>query len=315
MTNGTFAFRYCDNLESIKLPNNIKEINSIFTTDSTASYKIKTITIPKSVTYIFGIYNIFGSFYQLNNIIVEDGNSNYVSIDGVLLTKDLSRLMSYPRGKADESYDIPDGVKEIGGGAFDRCNNLTAINIPDTVTTIEHNVFSGCQKLTELDIPDSVTSIDQNAFGGSGIEKITLSNSLEEIPNMAFYGCQNLKQMYISDSVKVIGGMAFMDCSSLEEIFIPKNVERFNGRDVFRGCVKLKNIAVANDNNSFCSVDSVLFNKDMTELITYPPQKPAISYSIPSCVIKVSEHAFMDNANLTDIRIPYGITDIRRGSW
>ena len=39
---------------------------------------------------------------------------------------------------------IPDGVIEIGDGAFEGCKSLEKITIPDSVTVIGKNAFHGC---------------------------------------------------------------------------------------------------------------------------------------------------------------------------
>ena len=43
---------------------------------------------------------------------------------------------------------IPDGVTEIGWGAFKGCTSLTSLDIPDSVTKIRKDAFKGCKKLS-----------------------------------------------------------------------------------------------------------------------------------------------------------------------
>lgn len=58
--------------------------------------------------------------------------------------------------------DIPAGVTEIGGGAFN-CAGLTEITLPAGLTAIEYLTFS-CNFFTEIVIPDGVQYIDSMAF-------------------------------------------------------------------------------------------------------------------------------------------------------
>ena len=45
---------------------------------------------------------------------------------------------------------IPEGVTEIGVGAFQRCLSLADITIPDSVTKIGSAAFAGCQSLADI---------------------------------------------------------------------------------------------------------------------------------------------------------------------
>ena len=59
---------------------------------------------------------------------------------------------------------IPDGVKEIGWGAFCGCTSLKSITIPNSVTSIGDGAFCGCTSLTSITIPNSVTRIGTGVF-------------------------------------------------------------------------------------------------------------------------------------------------------
>lgn len=53
---------------------------------------------------------------------------------------------------------LPEGITEIGEGAFSYCTSLSSLNIPSTVTTIGASAFANCTALTALEIPSGVTS-------------------------------------------------------------------------------------------------------------------------------------------------------------
>ncbi|MDB4664796.1 leucine-rich repeat domain-containing protein [Verrucomicrobia bacterium] len=114
-----------------------------------------------TVTSIGG--RAFSGCSSLTSIEVAPLSSSYVSIEGVLFTKEGSSLIQYPARKEGDSYVIPDSVTSIGDVAF-RGSSLRSITIPDSVTSIGDRAFSGCSYLTSIIIPQSVTSIETFAF-------------------------------------------------------------------------------------------------------------------------------------------------------
>ena len=54
---------------------------------------------------------------------------------------------------------IPEGVTEIGWGAFQNCTGLQQVTLPKGLTAIKMRAFAGCTSLTEIDLPDSVSEI------------------------------------------------------------------------------------------------------------------------------------------------------------
>ena len=187
---GESAFLDCTVLTSITIPDSVTSIGKSAFFDCTV---LTSITIPDSVTTIGKC--AFAVCSSLTSITVSPGNSAYKSIDGVLFTKDGKVLVACLCGKSGD-YVIPDGVTNIGGGAFFGCDGLTGVTIPNGVTSIGFEAFDGCRSLTSITIPDSVTSIG----------------------DLAFDGCSALTSITIPDSVTSIGSYAFNSCSSLGSI-------------------------------------------------------------------------------------------------
>ena len=196
---GEYAFQSCSNLTSITIPDSVTNIGQrafLF------CKSIKNITIPKSVQDI-GEY-AFHSCTSLEKINVATGNENYVSVNGILFSKDKTKIVCYPANKSGTSYSIPNSVKVIGSAAFRDCSHLKSITIPDSVSTIEHHAFSCCTSLTKVTIPDGVTIIEMGVFDN----------------------CRSLTSVRIPDSVTEIGHSAFNACISLKNITVPRSVTK-----------------------------------------------------------------------------------------
>jgi hypothetical protein len=82
-------------------------------------------------------------------------------LNGILFNKSQTTLVEYPAGIGG-SYTIPNGVTNIGDGAFDGCSSLTSVVIGNSVTHIADEAFAGCSTLTSVYFQGNAPS-----FGGA----------------------------------------------------------------------------------------------------------------------------------------------------
>ena len=150
------AFSNCFYLEKINLGNGVRKLDvGAFLN----CMSIQSITIPKNVQKIG--YNVAYFCDKLAAYHVDEQNENYCDIDGVLYTKDKSKLVIYPKAKklTDQIYTVDPACKEIEGMAFDYAAGLKEIKLPDGLTTIGRYAFLCCEQLEKLQIPETVTTI------------------------------------------------------------------------------------------------------------------------------------------------------------
>ena len=282
---GNYAFYKCTRLTSITITESVTTIGG----DAFSGCSNLTgITIPASVTSIGN--RAFSSCTSLASIIVDEGNSNYASLDGILYNKGKTEIIFIPL-RISGNIIIPAGLTEIGNQAFSSRTSLTGIAIPASVTSIGNRAFSSCTSLTGITIPASVTSIGYEAFssctsltsitvdtgnpnyaseGGilynktkitliqapEGINSnVTIPASVTFIGSGAFNGCTSLAGVTIPTSVRYIGDSAFSGCESLTSITIPESVTSI-GKYTFYGCSSLRNIIIDNDKVTFDSYDN-----------------------------------------------------------
>ena len=205
-------------------------------------------------------------------------------------------------------------VTGIGAAAFYGCSGLTSVTIPSSVTSIGDDAFVGCSGLTSVTIPSSVMSIGREAFClCSGLTSVTIPEGVTNIGGRAFMECSGLMSVTIPSSVTSIGAHAFSRCSGLTSVTIPEGVTSI-GADAFSSCSVLTSISVNEGNAFYCSVDGVLCNKAMTELVCCPMGKVG-GVTIPEGVTNIGGRAFADCSRLTSVTIPSSVTSIGKSAF
>ena len=188
-----------------------------------------------------------------------------------------------------EEINIPNNVVEIGNYAFYECNKLKNVNFManSRLKRIGNAAFYSCEKIDGVSLPDNVTEIGDMAFYkciNLRLVNSKLPSKLTRIDDNAFSWCENIKEVYIPDSVNEIGKRAFDNCKNLNSIFVNAN------------------------NKNYCSVNNVLYNKNITELVAYSLMSRTTDFKIPDTVIKVSTS--MENTKyLKSITIPKSVTE------
>ena len=216
---------------------------------------------------------------------VKNGEAMIVTTNGVCAVS--------PSPKGDVSIPSTlDGVKvtSIGNNAFRNCRGLTSVTIPSGVTSIEDHVFEGCSELKSVTIPYSVKNIGEWAFNS----------------------CFALKSVTIPPNVERIGGGAFIHCRGLTSVTIPAKVVSIGGI-AFGYCSALRQINVDAGNQSFTSIDGVLYTKDQSVLLAFP--NALTSVKIPKSVAHIGGWAFEGCNGLKSVTIPEGVTTIENNAF
>jgi hypothetical protein len=166
-----------NNLDSITLPSSLEIIGP-------AAFQwnqIVGITIPERVSSI-GNHAFRGD--TLIDYYVSPDNPYFSAKWGILYNKDQTILLSYPMGRTNLFYTMPEGVIEIGEGAFES-RLLESVLLPTTLEIIGPRAFYNCE-LNNLVIPSGVTTIGYSAFGSNNLTSITIPESVVSIGNQAF---------------------------------------------------------------------------------------------------------------------------------
>lgn len=296
---------------------------------------------------------------NLKEYIVKDGNPNYSSHNGVLYSaiKDdgtRDKLLLYPPGKTDATYEIPAefNVTEIAQSAF-RSAQITSINIPSTVETIANSAFSS-SKLQEItfESPSSLTEIGQGAFsltsdlktftwpegvdviptscfGSSGLENLIIPDNVTSIGNMAFSGCSKLNTINVGKGVTNIGNSAFMNSTLKEIVFDEKSSVTEIHNNAFRSCPlttitlpsSLQTLGIGGERDIFedCSQLTGIIVPDGSELTTInsfgASNLEKFTFEGSSNLKTIGVSAFQGHKNLTELRFPSSVEIIKSAAF
>lgn len=275
---GDGAFNDCKYLNTVSIPDSVTSIGECAFSGCAA---LTDITIPASVT---ALANSFDDYTPLRSITVDPENPVYCSVDGVMFSKDMTKLVRVPEAYRATEFTIPGSVTEIGDKAFFASDNLTAVNIPEGVESIGKFAFCFCMGLVSVDIPESVTVIRDHAFNKcDALQHVTMPKNLTEmgeavfnldaelhavelpqnltvIPGESFYSARKLKKAEIPDTVTSIEHAAYAFCTSLKKVTIPENVSKL-GQCAFKGCKAMQYAAVMNPDCEFYPYED-MFDKN-----------------------------------------------------
>ncbi len=215
-------------------------------------------------------------------------------------------------------------IEEIGDSNFWACDELKKLVIPDTVTSLGKGCFQSMPKVTQITLGKGITSLpDLTLEGGYPLLKkyVVTEGSKFTTDSKGSLLSSTGKTLYrvpggigstysIPSTVTKVGEKAFIH-QPFTTIKIGANVTTLPSY-VFGRTYQLENITVNANNTKYSSVDGVLYNKEQTQLIKYPPRKTDMSYTIGSKVTKIVYAAFENANSLQTVKMPNTVKTIEK---
>lgn len=159
-----------------------------------------------------------------------------------------------------------------------------------------------------------IDGCSQGTEGELVIPETIDGKSVTCISNWAFYDCHNLTGIKLPSTVTKIGYNAFAGCRALTEMDLPDEIMDIS-EGAFYGCSGLENVFIESENELYCTIDGVLFDKLGMKLLKYPQGKKETVYKIPEEVRTIDDDAFSYCSNLTDVKLPMKLKKIGEASF
>lgn len=317
-----FAFIYNNYVNEIHLPKTLKKIN-----------------IPA-----------FFCCWKLSSINVDEKNKKYSSLEGVLFSKDRKKLIYYPQNKPQKIYDVPKGTECILPFAFKALECLETINLPDSVNKIKlpnFNIYrlmainvhknNPCycsvdgvlysknrEKLIfyprEKGRKEYIIPKETKQLLDFNIDDYDLKETgfLFNITREVWDSFSNLEAIYVDRNNAYycsIDGVLFSKDRQML-LYYPENKKQKSfmippeTQDILYKFLDLEEIDVDKNNPYFCSVDGVLYSKDMKTLIQYPARKMQRTYTVLEGTTHIAAYAFSYQPFLVEIYFPKSIENV-----
>lgn len=168
------ADTFFPDITTLKIPAKVEHYGFIYkVSECKSSFRqfpsLKRLELPSTVMKVD-----IAEIENLQEVVVDKGNTEFSTEDGVLFNKQKTVLLSFPRRRDVKEYLIPDGVQQIAEEAFCGQPFIEEILFPDSTIAIEKRAFANCGSLREVYLGKDLKKIGVESFAYTAIERFVL---------------------------------------------------------------------------------------------------------------------------------------------
>jgi hypothetical protein len=298
-----YALSQCEKLTSITIADTVKSIGRM----ALSGTALKKITLPKNLQKLDN--RCFDETTSLEEFIIDEDNTKFATIDGVLFNKDITKILRCPTGRK---------------GSY---------TIPDTVKVVDSYSFAWCEKLESIVIPESVIYIQDSSFYSTNINSVTINNPVCDIhpecdifsDNTTIYGYKNSSAQLLADEYNIdfkALNTEYMDYAKgecgdkISWFFDSEGVLYILGSGTLDSDPHYDPMGVASYTPSWNKCTSLVKQAYVSEGITeiqrycFFEMRNMTEISLPDTLEKIGYGAFYGCSSLTNITIPKNVTEL-----
>jgi len=174
-----------------------------------------------------------------------------------------------------KKIELPDSIRYIGQGGF-ASTSPEELLLPEVPLYLGNNAFSHCDTIGELVIHDSL-ELGTHVFSScSGLKKVTLPETMTELPDGMFWECQSLRSVDFPSTLEILGDSCFWNCWRLADVTFPDTLRSIGDR-CFYGCSALETVvfpdgvtSIGSSAFSHCSLKEVVLPKSLERMGSNP---------------------------------------------
>lgn len=259
------ALGNCRNLSVINLPQDSdyiikdgllmdKEEKTIYF--ALANNKKDTVRIPDTVKKISpNAFNSENGIKRITNVPdlaypQENTFNGCKSLESVEFRPEVENIYKFCFAGCEnlKTFVFPKNIKSVGYGMFEGCTKIDNVVIPDDLDYDGNNYsfsrfFMNCSSLKNVRLPSDLSQIDSQMFLGSGIEKMTIQESVTSIASSAFRDCTKLTEVILPAKLTSISRDAFNGCTAIKNLELPAGLKTI-GDNAFKGCTNMETLLI-----------------------------------------------------------------------
>ncbi|MBE6786728.1 MAG: leucine-rich repeat domain-containing protein [Ruminococcaceae bacterium] len=268
---------------------------------------------------------IFQDACALKEIVVDEANPEYKSLDGIVYDKDVTKMVAIPAAK-ETKHTVRATVTNIElyiNGAysfeleFEGENNTGYIWEDGILYNTDKTVIYSCdpEKTGEYEMPSTVKTISNGAFKNSALTSVTVSNSVKEIAYYAFVGSTELQKVVLPSTLTSISYGAFENCVNLTDVNIPSALKKLETRAFKNSGILSANIPLGVKEigaEAFCGSDleEVTLSEGLVAIGAAAFERSNITeVDLPDSLENIDAYAFYET-NIKDIKFGPNLFEI-----
>ena len=197
-------------------------------------------------------------------------------------------------------------------------------------------------RIRKIVLGDGINYVGKCAFLSFYEESIDFGNGALILDAYSFFGNTNLcaggtlvipgnvkkligrvfgapvKHVVLEEGVEVLDDGPLVNCGQVDTLHIPASVHSINSSDgtsetahIFNG----SSYTVAQDSPYFKAVDGILYSKDGTVLVDYPPNRVCTEFRVPEHVRLIQKNVFREVYSINKLYIPSTVEEIESGIY
>lgn len=307
---GNCAFRMCENLERLVLPESVDTYDSSWVR---GCGKLSDLTLP-------------GMLERVTQKVFDVGNIRRLEVG--FATKEFApgmfakSVLEHFEISAQNPYIRTDGQAVYSRTGERFCVLVLPCEhyaVHDGCEVIEKKAFANHSELVSVELPQTIVVLGDYAFSYSGLERFVAPRDLRSIGDYAFFRCHDLESVELNDGLVVIGDNAFTG-TALTRLQAPPSLETlghhiatetkmtFSGDDAGFTIAAGGILELDHEGGLYRNASD---GKHFVRLLN----NYAKTYAVEPGTVEIEADAFIHHKNLQEIVLPEGLKRIGESAF